>query len=106
MITTLHADATLLFTFRASSDAGGHMVVEAVAEELAEQDRSVGADAYKRRWSGSERAFTLVLEELGFPIHDQQGILASLHSYRDAVRKLDVNRAQVEKAGFVGLARA
>ena len=106
MVTTLAPDPTLFFTFRATSNADGEMAVEAVAEELAEQDRSVAPDAYKRYWSGSEREFATILAELGFSMLDQQGVLASLHSHRDAARKLDVSQALVEEAGFVELARA
>ena len=105
-MTAFTDNQTLLFTFRATSNASGHMAVEAVAEELAEQDRSVAPDAYKRHWSGSESEFASILADLGFSTLDQEGILASLHSHRDAARKLDISRAQVEKAGFAELTRA
>ena len=106
MITTLPANSALLFTFSASSNASGHLVVEASVEELAGQDRSVAPDAYRRYWSGSESELASMLSTLGFSLLDQEGILASLRSHRDAARKLEVSQAEVQKAGFKELSRA
>ncbi len=81
------------------------MMVEAVAAEIVEEDRSAAPDAYKRHWFGSESELEAMLAQLGFSALDQEGILASLRSHRDAARKLEVDQVQVEKAGFVELAQ-
>ena len=81
------------------------MVVEAVAAEIVEEHRSAAPDAYERHWSGSESELEALLGTLGFSMLDQQGILASLRSHRDITLKLEIDRAQVEKAGFAELAK-
>ena len=81
------------------------MVVEAVATEIVEEDRSVAPGAYRRHWFGSESELGALLAKLGFSALDQEGILASLRSHRDVARKLEIDQAQVEQAGFVELAK-
>ena len=82
------------------------MVVEAIAAEMiVEENRSVAPGAYERHWFGSERELETLLGTLGFSLLDQQDILASLHSHRDIALKLEIDRAQVAKAGFADLQR-
>ena len=95
----------LFFMFSSSSTAKGKMVVEAVAAEIVEEDRSAAPGAYERHWFGSESELEALLATLGFSMLDQQGILASLRSHRDIALKLEIDRAQVEKAGFAELAK-
>ena len=52
---------TLLFTFSSNGESNGQMLVEATAEELMEQDRSVAPGAYKRRWFGPDSDFEEML---------------------------------------------
>lgn len=89
-----------LFTFRANGQAHGEALVEASVEQLAGYDPSTAEHAYRRAWFGSETALTAMLDVLGFTSFDIQGVLAALHSHRDADRRLAVTPDQLQSAGF------
>ena len=91
---------TFLFTFRCNGQAHGEPLVEALVEQLADYDPSVAEDAYRRAWFGTEHALTPMLESLGFASFDVRGVMAALHSHRDADRKLAVTPDQLQAAGF------
>ena len=91
---------TFLFTFRCNGEAHGQRLAEAVVEQLADHDVSVADDAYRRSWFGTEEALGSMLTKLGFADFDVKGVTASLHSRRDADRKLAVTPDQLEAVGF------
>ena len=91
---------TFLFTFRSNGQAHGEPLVEALVEQLAGYDPSAAEGAYRRNWYGSENAFTTMLDGLGFGAFDIQGVMAALHSHRDADRRLAVTPDQLQAAGF------
>ena len=90
----------LLFMFSSSTTAQGKRVVEAVAAEIVEEDRLAASGAYERHWAGSEDELESLLGTLGFSTFDQQGILAFLRRGREIALKLQIDRAEVEKADF------
>ncbi len=91
---------TFLFTFRCNGEAHGQRLAEALVEQLADQDISVSADAYRRSWFGTEEALSPMLADIGFDPFDITGITAALHSHRDVDRKLAVTPDQLEAVGF------
>ena len=91
---------TFLFTFRCNGQAHGEPLVEALVEQLAAYDPSAAEDAYKRAWFGSENALTAMLDGLGFDTFDVEGVMAALHSHRDADRRLEITPDKLQAAGF------
>lgn len=95
---------TFLFTFRYNGEAKGQRLAEAHVEQLAGYDPSVAEDAYRTSWFGPEDKLLPMLESLGFPEMDVEGIKAALHSHRDTDRKLDITPMRLEAVGFRAIA--
>ena len=95
---------TFLFTFRSNGEAHGEPLAEALVEQLADYDPSVAADAYHRRWFGTQRALRPMLERLGFAALDIDGVMAALRSHRDADRKLAATPDKLHSVGFCEIA--
>ena len=91
---------TFLFTFRTNGEAHGLSLAEVQVQQLSDNDASVADDAYRRNWYGTEQSLTPMLADLGFPLHEVEGVLAALRSHRGADRKLSVTPDQLLSAGF------
>ncbi len=88
----------MLFTVRRNGDSDGKRLVEILAEPVEQLEAPAGAA--KQSWFGSEDDVAAVLEKLGFPQIDVEGVVGSLHTNRDAVREVDVLPSALKDAKF------
>ena len=94
-------DQPTLFTFRPNGEDSGQRLVEITAEPVEQHETPAGAE--RQSWFGPEEKVSATLEQLAFPKHDIEGVLASLYTNRVATRSVAVAS---EKLGAVGFSAA
>ncbi len=100
-MTTLTNPQRMLFTFRGNGVENGRRLTEARAEHLENHEAPADdAEADMRSWFGAEDDVAGILEMLGFPALDIEGVLGALHVNKIATREIDVLPQALEEAGF------
>ena len=84
----LNQPQRMLFTFRRNGDSDSKRLAEITAEPLEQHEDP--ATAAKQSWFGAEDEVAATLERLTFSAVDVEGVVAALHTNRNATREMDV----------------
>ena len=93
----------MFFSFRSNGTNDERELVEATVEKLDEHEPPAGAAAEKQSWFGTDTDLQSMLQTLGFPVLDIEGVLSTLKVNKIATRELETSSEELATAGFAAI---